>query len=55
MASKSEMQSFLVSQAWRVINQGKITLEDVVKAPPRGISPERWAAMLNNRKKHDEN
>jgi hypothetical protein len=47
---KSEMQFASVAQAWRVINQGKIALEDVIKAPPKGISPERWASMLNNRK-----
>jgi hypothetical protein len=48
--NKAEIQFASAAQAWRVINQGKISLEDVIKTPPKGISPERWAAMLNNRK-----
>lgn len=47
---KREMQFVSVAQAWRVINQGRLTFEEVAKCPPDKISEGRWRAMLNHRK-----
>ena len=47
---QAERQFSSVAQAWRVIQAGQITFEDVAAAPPSGISQARWSAMLNHRK-----
>ena len=52
---KREMQFASVAQAWRVIQSGRMTLEEIKECPPDKISKERWAAMLNHRKEAEKN
>ena len=51
---KREMQFVSAAQAWRTIQNGRFTFEDVAQCPPDNISEGRWRAMLNNRKESEK-